>query len=121
MPGPGHNGSAARREETPVIERHHYLKLKSEFANAASREEIVRRVLEVLPDVPGVRGVSAGTPADADAERSWDVFITVRFETVGDVADYRAHPDHRRFVDEFLSPRVEVKKAWNFHARTAGA
>jgi hypothetical protein len=104
-----------------MIERHHYLKLKREFANAPSREEVVRRVLEVLPAVPGVLGVSAGTPADADAERSWDVFITIRFAERADVDGYRHHPDHRRFVDEFLSPRVEVKKAWNFEARTSGS
>jgi hypothetical protein len=107
-------------KETAVIERHHYLKLKSEFAHAAARDEIVRRILEVLPALPAVLGVSAGTPADADAERSWDIFITVRFEALAHIDSYRAHPDHRKFVDEFLSPRVEVKKAWNFEARTVG-
>ena len=104
-----------------MIERHHYLKLKTEFAHPASRDEVVRRVLEVLPTVPGVRGVSAGPPADAEALRSWDVFITVRFDALADVDTYRADPVHRRFVDEFLSPRVEVRKAWNFEARSAGA
>lgn len=103
-----------------MIERHHYLKLKQEFAHPAARAEIVGRVLEVLPAVPGVVGVTAGTPADADAERSWDVFISVRFGKLSDVGTYRAHPVHRRFVDEFLSPRVEVKKAWNFEARVVG-
>ncbi len=103
-----------------MIERHHYLKLKSEYAHATARDEIVRRALEVLPAVPGVVAVSAGTPADVDAERSWDVFITVRFDALAHVDSYRADPHHRRFVDEFLSPRVEVKKAWNFEARTVG-
>jgi hypothetical protein len=102
-----------------VVERHHYLKLRSEFAHPEGRAEVVRRVLETLPGLPRVTGVTAGVPADAEAERSWDVLITVRFADVADVAVYRADPAHRRFVDEFLAPRVEVKKAWNFHTSSA--
>jgi hypothetical protein len=101
-----------------MVERHHYFKLKPEHANPEGRDAVVRKVLEVLPAVPGVLGVSAGAPADPDAERSWDLFVTVRFDSLGDVEGYRAHPLHREFADGFLSPRVEVKKAWNFESRT---
>jgi Stress responsive A/B Barrel Domain len=100
-----------------MIERHHYFKLKAEHAHPEGRDEVVRQLLEVLPSVPGVIGVSAGVPADADAERSWDVFVTVRFASLAEVDGYCAHPTHRELVDRFLSPRVDVKKAWNFLAR----
>lgn len=100
--------------EDAVIERHHYLKLRSDLAHPEARAEVVRRALETLPGLPGVIGVAAGVPADAEAERSWDVIITVRFSDLSEIATYRADPVHRRFVDEFLGPRVEVKKAWNF-------
>jgi hypothetical protein len=103
-----------------MIERHHYFKLNAEHSHAEGREEIVARTLEVLPRVPGVRGVSAGVPADPDSERSWDLFVTVRFDSLADVDAYRAHPLHREFADRFLSPRVDVKKAWNFVARRTG-
>jgi len=104
-----------------MIERHHYFKLKAEHSHPEGRDEVVRRTLEVLPKVPGVTGVAAGVPADAEAERSWDVFVTVRFASLADVEGYRAHPMHREFVDGFLSPRVDVKKVWNFVARSASA
>jgi hypothetical protein len=102
-----------------MIERHHYFKLKAEHASPEGREAVVARTLEVLPRVPGVLGVSAGAPADPESARSWDLFVTVRFGSLGDVDAYRAHPLHREFADRFLSPRVEVKKAWNFVARTS--
>ena len=81
------------------------MKLKAEHATARGRREIIDRALAVLPAVPGVLGVTAGAPADADAAQSWDLLIVVRFDSVGDIDPYRVHPEHRRFVDEFLSPR----------------
>lgn len=103
-----------------MIERVHLLKLKAPHATFAGRREIVERALAVLAAVPGVRGVTAGVPADEDAEKSWDVFIVVRFASVADIDPYRAHPEHRRFVDEFLAPRTDVKKGWNFNCLDTG-
>jgi hypothetical protein len=39
---------------------------------------------------------------------------------VHEIDSYRAHPEHRRFVDEFLGPRLEVKKGWNFDCLATG-
>lgn len=103
-----------------MIERVHLLKLKSEHATVRVRREIVERALAVLAGVPGVRGVTAGAPADTDTEKSWDVFIVVRFATTADIEPYRIHPEHRRFVDEFLAPLVDVKKGWNFDCLATG-
>jgi hypothetical protein len=103
-----------------MIERIHLVKLKTEHATARGRREIIDRALAVLPAVPGVRGVTAGAPADADAAQSWDLLIVVRFDSLGDVDPYRVHPEHRRFVDEFLSPRTDVKKGWNFECVETG-
>ena len=103
-----------------MIERVHLVKLKAEHATARGRREIIDHALAVLPAVPGVRGVTAGAPADPDAEQSWDLFIVVRFAAIGDIAAYRVHPEHRRFVDEFLAPRVDVKKGWNFDCLETG-
>jgi hypothetical protein len=97
-----------------VIDRVVLVKLRKEYAHAAARDEIVRRALEVLRPLPGVLSVTAGLPADADSEKSWDVGITVRFASLDDCARYRSDPEHRRFADEYLAPRAEVRKAWNF-------
>ena len=38
--------------------------------------------------------------------------------TLADADAYRAHPEHRRFVDEFVAPRCEVRKAWSFEVES---
>lgn len=103
-----------------MIERVHLLKLKPEHATPRDRREIVDHALAVLPAVPGVLGVTAGVAADQEAQKSWDIFLVVRFASVDDIAAYRVHPEHRGFVDEFLASLVEVKKGWNFDCVTTG-
>jgi hypothetical protein len=97
-----------------MIERYHFLKLKPEFATPDGRSEVAARCRAVLPGLPGVQAVVVGIPADDESAAGWDLSIMVRFAVLADVARYRADPDHRRFVDSFLAPRVEFKKAWNF-------
>jgi hypothetical protein len=97
-----------------MIDRYHFLKLRPEYATPEARVEVIARCRAVLPGLPGVRSVVVGAPADPEAAQAWDVSIVVRFAALSDVGPYRADPGHRRFVDEFLAPRVEAKKAWNF-------
>lgn len=101
-----------------MIDRVVLVKLKKEHANPAARAGIAREALRVLPALPGVVSVTAGGPADAAAEASWDLSITVRFASLDDFALYRAHPDHRKFADEYLAPLAEVRKAWSFEVET---
>jgi hypothetical protein len=103
-----------------MIERVHLLKLTAEHATPRGRREIVDRALAVLPGVPGVLGVRAGSPSDPESAKSWDIMIVVRFQSMRDIDPYRGHPEHRRFVDEFLAPRTEVKKGWNFDCLETG-
>jgi hypothetical protein len=101
-----------------VFDRVVLVKLKKEHANPGARAEIAARALADLGGLPGVVSVTAGGPGDAACEASWDVNITVRCATLDDFAAYRAHPDHRRFADEYLAPRAEVRKAWTFAVAT---
>ncbi|HZR80329.1 MAG TPA: Dabb family protein [Candidatus Binatia bacterium] len=97
-----------------MVERIALIKLKPEHANAEERARIVERALGELAAIPGVASLTAGTPADAASEASWDVIVTARCASLADLESYRSHPAHRRFVDEFLVPRSDVRKAWNF-------
>lgn len=101
-----------------MVERIAILKLRPEHATPAGRAEVARLALEALSPLPGVVSVTAGVPADAAAEASWDVVVTVRCATAADLEAYRAHPSHRRFVDEVVVPRSEVRKAWSFEVET---
>ena len=93
-----------------MIERVQLLKLKAEHATPEGRADVVEHALAVLSGLPGVH-------VDASASKSWDVFIALRFAALADVGPFSAHAEHRRFVDEFLGPRVEVEKAWSFEIR----
>jgi len=100
-----------------MVERYVFIKLKDAHATAAGRQEVIDRTFADLRQVPGVRKLIVGKPADAAAEGSWDVSLVVVFDDLADVAPYQAHPVHRRYVDEFLAPRMEIIKAWNFDVR----
>ena len=97
-----------------MIERVAIIKLKPEHANAQARANIAQRARDELGSIPGVVRLSAGYPADPASEASWAVIVTIRCASMADLDAYRAHPAHRRFADEFLAPRSEVRKAWNF-------
>lgn len=95
-----------------MIDRFVFVRLESAYAG--EREGIAAHTRAVLGALPGVVQVTVGTPADEQAAAAWDLCIVVRFASVDDVEQYRLHPEHRRFVDVYLRPRVAVIKAWNF-------
>jgi hypothetical protein len=99
-----------------MIERIVLFKLKGEHANDAERRRVAEHSREVLAAIPGVESVSVGVPADPSAEKSWDLSLVVRFASLDAVEPYRVHPAHRRYVDEYMRPRMEVVKAWNFES-----
>ncbi len=101
-----------------MIERYVFIKLKDAHATPTGRAELVEETKAKLPGLPGVLGVTVGTPADEAAEKAWDMSIVVRFAKLEDVEAYRVDPVHRAYVDEFLRPRVETIKAWNFEVAT---
>ena len=96
-----------------MIERYVFIKLAEGRSTPDGRAEVVAEAERVLPGLPGVVSVRIGTPADEHAQRAWDVSLVLEFSSLEDEGAYRAHPEHRRFVDEFLAPRMAVIKAWN--------
>lgn len=97
-----------------MIERIVLIKLNQEHAHDAGRAEVAARSREVLSALPDVIEVAVGVPADAPSLKSWDLSLTLRFESLEAVEAYRVHPAHRAYVDEFLKPRLLLIKAWNF-------
>ena len=101
-----------------MIERFAFVKLAPEHATDAIRRALAREARETLGPLPGVVGLTAGVPADAEAAKAWDLCVTVRFATLDDAAVYRAHPAHRRFVDEVIAPRSAARKGWTFEVES---
>ncbi|ANM29635.1 hypothetical protein ABI59_08665 [Acidobacteria bacterium Mor1] len=97
-----------------MIQRIVLVKLKAEYDNPAARTEIMDKSRAVLVRCHGVKHVDIGAPADERSAKDWDLCLMVRFEQIEDVPVYVDDPVHREYVDTFLSPRTEIKKAWNF-------
>lgn len=97
-----------------MIQRIALYKLKDEFSNEEGRAEVVARARHDLGALDQVVSVAAGLPADAHALEGWDVCLLVLFESLDHFDAYVDDPAHRAFVDDFLAPRLAVRKAWNF-------
>lgn len=97
-----------------MIQRIVLLKLDGPSSNPEARAEIARYSREVLASLPGVQQVQVGVAADEASLRAWDISLVVSFDDLDAVTAYLPHPDHRRYVDEYLRPRLEIVKAWNF-------
>jgi hypothetical protein len=97
-----------------MIERIVLYKLKDEYCNDAARAEIVEQTRAALGALENVRAVSVGVPADEASEASWDISIIAQFDSMDDMQKYMVDPAHRSYVDNYATPRIEVRKAWNF-------
>jgi hypothetical protein len=93
-----------------MIERIVLVKLNPDEAVA----EVAAHSREVLQDLPGVRSVHVGQAADQPSSKAWDLSLVLRFESLEDLEAFRVQPDHRIYVDEYLKPRMQFIKAWNF-------
>ena len=100
-----------------MIQRVVAIKLKDAYSNPEDRAQVVAVSREVLGGVPTVRSLDIGTPADFSAEKSWDVLLLLRFDDLAAVEVYRAHENHRRYMDVFLRPMLAMIKVWNFDLR----
>ena len=95
-----------------MIERIVLVKLNDDAV--PDRRVIATYSEELLARIPGVVDVHVGQPADDRSAAAWDLALVLRFELVEDLAPYAVHPDHRAYVDDYLRPRMEAIKAWNF-------
>lgn len=97
-----------------MVERYVFLKLEEKHASPAGRAAICAEVERVYPDLPGVRAVRVGVPADPQAAAAWDIALIVGFDSREAIPTYLESPGHRTFVDTFLAGKVAALKAWNF-------
>ncbi len=97
-----------------MIERIVLFKLRNEHATPEQRDEIARETRSRLARCAGVRGISVGMPADEATEKSWDLSVVLHFHALDDVDAFLQDVAQRDYLDDFMAPRMEVVKAWNF-------
>jgi len=97
-----------------MIERYVFLKLKDEYATDDGRIEVAKKTQQVLGAMDMVEAVVVGIPADEASTAAWDLSARLQFASNEDLEKYVDDPAHKSYVEEFLAPRTEVVKAWNF-------
>lgn len=98
-----------------AVLRHVYLRLKPEHRDGSAFEAVLRAALR-LDEQAQVEDVQLLIPADEPARAAWDLCLQLRFASLEDAQAHGSEPGYRRFVDEFLAPRVLIVKAWNLEA-----
>lgn len=95
-----------------MISRVVLVKLKAE--RLAEREAIAAHARQVLGSLADVVSATVGVPADEASARSWDLCFEVRLADAAALERYGQDPTHRAFVEGYMGPRAEMRKAWNF-------
>ncbi len=90
------------------------VKLNEEWSTDQGRKAVATHSQSALSAIPGVVEAHALVPADEKALASWDVMFEVHFENLDAVGPYAVHPLHVTFLEDYLNPKAEVKKAWNW-------
>lgn len=96
-----------------MIQRHVYLRLAHTHSGANSVSEVAQRSRK-LAEIPEVKRVQIGMPVDDVSCTAWELCLILDFDSMADIEAYIEHPLHRAYVDEYLKPRLQVIKAWNF-------
>lgn len=96
-----------------------FFKFKEKFQTNESTKQILEETSRVFGLIDPIHKFETLTPADAEAKKAWDLNLVVYFKSLPDIEDYKIHPEHRQYVDEFLQGKIEVIKAWNFEIETS--
>jgi hypothetical protein len=73
----------------------------------AQRERLLAGVRALLPGIPGVREFRCGAPVPSPrgvVDGSYCVAIAMTFVGQAELDAYQKHPQHVRFIEEYLKP-----------------
>lgn len=78
----------------------------------ASKEDIAAMIsrAEMLSKIAGVNSMKVGTAVPSDrstVDDSYDVGITLSFDTVDAMRSYLKHPEHIKYVSTYVKPYAE--------------
>lgn len=96
-----------------MIDRYCFVRLTDDHATPAGRAAALAAIRDGLGDLPGLRRLTVGTPADDSAAR-WDLSIVARFADRDALAAALASPAWSAIFAELLPGRAVIIKTWNF-------
>ncbi|MDB4985253.1 MAG: hypothetical protein JWN04_431 [Myxococcaceae bacterium] len=80
----------------------------------ATRSELARLTQSALSALPELDALSVGLPADAAAERSWDLSVVIGSASLTRLNALLASAPFVHYLEETMKDRYVVLKAWNF-------
>ncbi len=88
-------------------------KMKESADGKGKRENTLtlKKMLEDLNKIKGVRQFEVGLPMTANAD--WDIALYSAFDNAGDLEVYRKHPDHLKVVD-FLGKACATRQVVDY-------
>lgn len=93
-----------------MIERIILLRLKA----GVSREALAPQLARAVAVIPRLARASVGLPADASAEKSWDLSLVLAFADQFDHDAVLASPEFRDCADGLIASNSQVVKGWSF-------
>ncbi len=97
-----------------MIHRVVVIRLKPQYREAASLEQIVEHSRELLATIPLIRDLRVAGSADGRTQREWDLTILTTFDSLQDIDTFRTERTHRAYADVYLRPMMETIRVWHF-------
>lgn len=98
----------------PVPFRVVLLKLTPAWSNAEGRRRLAEALTRDRPRRSGFISLEAGLPADAAAEKSWDLCLDVRFDSVEGAQGFDVLEHVTRVTGAAHEEVVALHKTWIF-------
>jgi len=86
----------------------------NEGVDAAHVEEIAAALDRLTTVIPAIAAYAHGKDAAVNAD-NFDYVVVGDFLSVDDYLVYRDHPEHRSFIDTYISGRVATRAAIQYH------
>ncbi|MDB4991673.1 MAG: hypothetical protein JWN04_6851 [Myxococcaceae bacterium] len=80
----------------------------------ATRSEVARLTQSALRTLPELEALSVGLPADAAAERSWDLSVVIGSTSMTALSALLTSAPFVHYLEQTMKDRYVVLKAWNF-------
>ncbi|MBI4948906.1 MAG: Dabb family protein [Deltaproteobacteria bacterium] len=75
--------------------------------NASEIKKVTEMLRALKKTVPMIRSLEAGEDV-LRAQRSYDLALTVKFDTLEDLEKYQTHPEHKKAADYIAGVRESV-------------
>ena len=90
------------------------MKFRDDYQSPADIKIVLTELRKVLSINSSINAFAFRVGADSASCKAWDLSLTLDFLNMEDFENYQRDQKYIRLMEEFLAPKLEVIKAWNF-------